>query len=69
MNLPSRSRSFSARKVHHTSVSRQGLAIREELCKLCLGDIQTRQGVVHFRVHGTTAATMNRVALAFLFIA
>jgi len=25
---------------------------REELCKLCLGDIQTRQGVVHFRVQG-----------------
>ena len=25
---------------------------REELCKLCLGDIQTRQGVVHFRIEG-----------------
>lgn len=25
---------------------------REELCKLCQGGIQTRQGVVHFRVQG-----------------
>jgi integrase/recombinase XerD len=25
---------------------------REELCKLCVGDVQTRQGVVHFRVEG-----------------
>jgi len=25
---------------------------REELCKLCVGDMQTREGVMHFRVEG-----------------
>jgi integrase/recombinase XerD len=25
---------------------------REELCKLCVGDVQTRQGVMHFRIEG-----------------
>jgi integrase/recombinase XerD len=25
---------------------------REELCRLCVGDLQTRQGVMHFRIEG-----------------
>ena len=25
---------------------------REELCRLCLGDMRTREGVMHFRIHG-----------------